>query len=51
VEASDKLKIVAGFHLSPTPESPDKLKFVGHFRRAGVNKARIYLTIQPSCGI
>jgi hypothetical protein len=28
---SDKLKFVAGFHHSPTAESPDKLKFVGHF--------------------
>src|SRR5215468_3104205 len=29
---SDKLQFVAGFHHSPTAESPDKLKFVGHFR-------------------
>jgi hypothetical protein len=28
---SDKLQFVAGFHHSPTAESPDKLKFVGHF--------------------
>ena len=32
VEMSDKLQFVAGFHHSPTAESPDKLKFVGHFR-------------------
>jgi len=31
VEMSDKLQFVAGFHHSPTAESPDKLKFVGHF--------------------
>jgi len=28
---SDKLQFVAGFHHSSTAESPDKLKFVGHF--------------------
>jgi len=28
---SDKIQLVAGFHHSPTAESPDKLKFVGHF--------------------
>jgi hypothetical protein len=27
----DKLQFVAGFHHSSTAESPDKLKFVGHF--------------------
>ena len=31
LEMSDKLQFVADFHPSSTAESPDKLKFVGHF--------------------
>jgi hypothetical protein len=31
LKMSDKLQFVAGFRHSPTAESHDKLKFVGHF--------------------
>jgi hypothetical protein len=31
LEISDKLRFVAGFRHSPTAESQDKLKFLGHF--------------------
>jgi hypothetical protein len=31
LKMSDKLQFVAGFCHSPTAESHDKLKFVGHF--------------------
>jgi hypothetical protein len=34
LEMSDKLQFVAGFCHSPTAESHDKLKFVGHFEFA-----------------
>jgi hypothetical protein len=43
---SDKLQFVAGFHHSSTAESPDKLKFVGHFWIRQQYLARRKLTIK-----